>query len=296
MRGMSGARALATMGATGLALCLWQGEALALDCDEPGANCVYVQSPSGATEIAVDLESTGSSFAWKDWTFRGVDHLFAQSWWYQTPNDGEIYLGAFLTTSEVAADTLTLEFEVPAASGGPLFASLVYTVADSDRVSSVSEVLSFSNTGPTAIPVTLFAYTDFEVAGTTAGDTAFVDDEAAPTTLTQVDGSTTATVAADGSVLPSHWEIDQWRTLLNKFDRDMLPTILSDSTSPLTTDDVTHAFQFDFEVAAGGTTAISVVKTVAIAAPNGLAASGVGFAGLVLALGAAGRRRSAAAC
>ena len=282
--------------ALGLAAAImsWHGNASA-NCSVPGINCVFIESPSGETRAGFDIESSGSSFAWKDWFFKGVDNLFAQSWWYQTPGNGEVYLGAFLTSSVVAANTLTLEFEVPDALGNRLFVgNLSYTVTDSGNVSTVAEALTISNLGNDPLDLTFFVYTDFDLLGTAAGDTAFVDDATNPTAITQVKGGIQATVSVSGDVLPSAWEIAEWRGLLDQLDRDTLPTTLANLTSPLTSADTTHAFQFDFGVAAGGSTVVNVTKSVTLLAePHSVLAFGIGLAVLASGLFAPVGRRIA---
>lgn len=276
---------------------LWHGEAAA-NCSVPGVNCDFIDSPSGETTLGLDIESSGSSFAWKDWLFKGVDNLFAQSWWYQTPDNGEVYLGAFLTNAVVAANTLTLEFEVPADGDSRLFVgNLTYTVADSGKVSTVAEALTIVNPGSAPLDLTFFTYTDFDLQGTTAGDTAFVDDATSPTSITQVKGNVTATVAVSGDILPSAWEIAEWRELLDQLDTDTSPTTLSNLSSPLTSADTTHAFQFDFGVAAGGSTVVNVTKSVTVVSePDNVLAFGIGLTALIsglLLLAPVGRNASA---
>ena len=232
---------------------------------------------------------TLSQSGMSNWLVDGVDHLFQQWFWYRTGAMGSessldtlAQLGIFATDTnpftDPRDDTLAVLY-----GGSGYTVELLYTLrggALGSNVSDVTEQIIITNTGTSALEFHFFQYADFDIGGTSLGDTAWIQGG---NTAVQEDlaagFSFTETVVTP---MPSHYEVATWPSILNSLN-DGSPSTLLDIAGPVS-GDLTWAFQWDVTLGAGQSFIISKDKSIQIPAPAALAL--LGLAGL-----AARRRR-----
>ena len=81
---------------------------------------------------------------------------------------------------------------------------------------------------------------------------------------------TTVSLSAD------HGEANYYSATLTKLN-DYYPTTLNDNAGPLGPGDVTWALEWDFNISAGGTVNIDILKQITVPEPSAVCAFGVGL-------------------
>jgi MYXO-CTERM domain-containing protein len=222
-----------------------------------------------------------------------TDHLFANAWWWRGPGDTREYTfgnaavaggptsaGAIVGNNLGTLDTGGYDYTVTNATAGYSFtAALRWTITNpSGSMALVAYSAAITNTGASAIDMSLFAYTDYDVGDSTTNVYSFSGDTFTITRPTG--GGPTATFQGTGSFAHQAGPFGGVpRSLLTDADVDNLDNTVTGSPG-----DYTGAFQWNINVAAGGTVMVGGLMTAP--APGALALLGLG--GLV----AARRRRS----
>jgi hypothetical protein len=209
--------------------------------------------------VFIDPHSQSGAF---DWFVDTQDYLAQQWLWYRVGS-----------TAESSIDTLTL---LSVQQGTPFQATLLYTNSNLGFDLSVSytldggpagsgnadlgEQIKVNNYSGANLDFHLFLYSDFDLGGTAGGDqvTQLFNSPIGYISATQVDGSdlNQTTVNRGGD----HSEASFGNVTLLKLN-DGGPTILSDSNGATPgTGDANYTFQWDQNIAAGGTLLISVDK------------------------------------
>ncbi len=232
-----------------------------------------------------------------DWFVDGQDYLAKQWLWYRVGS-----------SAETSIDTLNLLGVIPTGTtqakssyaGLGFNLEVTYSLLGGTAGSGVSELaeqIKIINNSGSSLDFHLFLYSDFELAGTAAGDTVtsvnwspFPISAPGYSSATQVDGldlqqTTFGTFAnrAEATLLPT--------TLIHLNDAG--PSTLLNSGAnfgPVGPGDMTYAFQWDLTIANGGSKTIGVNKRldiVPIPEPTSIALAFLGLAGL----GAFGFRR-----
>lgn len=193
------------------------------------------------------------------WTIDGVDQLFQKWFWLNIGSNTAPTSFDTLSTpiglSLVSSSNATISYFPQGLSVNLGFA--LAGGAQGSGASYLAESVTIQNTNNNPIVVHVFAYSDFDLAGASEGDTV-----AFPTTNTVVQqgkGVTmTETVQAP---TPDEWEASWYDLILEILD-DGSPSTLSDALIPQAPGDQTFAYQWDETLAAGQTLTINLTDSV----------------------------------
>lgn len=222
-----------------------------------------------------------------------TDHLFANTWWWRGAGDTREYTfgnasvvggptsaGAIVGNNLGTLDTGGYDYTVSNATAGYSFtAALRWNITNpSGSMAMVAYSGAVTNTGNTALAISLFGYADYDVGGSTVNTYSITGDTfsitrptgGGPTALFQGVGNNAFQAGLFGG--PP-------RSILADADIDNLNNTVVGSPG-----DFTGAFQWDISVPAGGT--VTVGGTMTAPAPGAVALLGLG--GLL----AARRRRA----
>jgi hypothetical protein len=229
------------------------------------------------TTVSIDPHSQSGMF---NWDVDGVDQIFQQWFWFRIGDNPEASIDTLQLVSE---GVLGRNAEVVYAGNGFTIdiAYLVTGGTNGSGASDVAETIRIINTGTTSLDFHFFQYSDFDLNGSSGGQTV------------QILGGNTARQGGNGILLtetvvtpaPSHFEAAEFPDTIAKLN-DGSASDLNDN--PLASGDVTWAFQWDRVIAAGGTFVISKDKNITRNVPEPFS---LGIWGLGLALGAVAARR-----
>ena len=207
-----------------------------------------------------DTDSQANAF---NWVVDGVDQLFQQAFWYRIGNVAEQSLdvlphpveGITDTNFDGNFDTLFVRY-----SGVGFRVDVRYALdggTPGSRASDIAEQISIVNLGTSPLDFHFFQYSDFELNGTAANDSAVFTNANA---VRQFEGvlSVSETVITP---VPNHREIDFYPNTVIKLN-DGVATTLNDTPIGVVVGpgDMTWAYQWDITLAAGGTFQISKDK------------------------------------
>jgi hypothetical protein len=214
---------------------------------------------------SVDFNTNSQANA-TNWLVDGQDQLFQQGFWYRIGNAAEQSLdtlpigleGTTDTNFDLAHDTLFVRY-----NGAGFRIEIRYTLdggALGSGASDMGEQISVTNLGASPLDFHLFQYADFDLLGTTGGDTALFSNS---NTVRQYEGvhRLTETVVTP---VPSHRRIDFAPLILAGLN-DGVATTLSDTPAtnvPLGPGDVSWAYQWDVLIPVGGTFQVSKDKNL----------------------------------
>jgi hypothetical protein len=232
-----------------------------------------------ATPITIsDLNSSvtvdpSSAAGMSSWVVDGKNQLNRQWFWFRVGDAGPEHPlnEAVLVGAGSYQRYLAMDYTI-----GTVQVSISYTLtggAADSRWSDIAETIRFINTGPTAVQMHFFEYTDFNLAGSADTDTVVVDrNHAYQTGEDQMLSETIVTPR------PTHFEAAYAGETLARLN-DNNPTTLSDTPGPLS-GDVTWAYQWDFTLSAlNGTYIISKDKLIdPLPEPITLVTVGLGMA------------------
>jgi hypothetical protein len=203
---------------------------------------------------SVDFDPALSANAF-NWSVEGADQLFQQAFWYRVGNAPEqsvhsLPIGFQLasnTNSDPGLDTLNVVY-----NGAGFNIEITYRLdggVAGSGASDMGEQIAITNNSGAPLNFHFFQYSDFEILGTAANDTAvFLNAN----TVQQFEGlmSLNETVA---SPAPSHREIDFFDNTRNRLN-DGVATTLSDTPIGVFVGpgDMTWAYQWDVTIPASG--------------------------------------------
>jgi hypothetical protein len=243
-----------------------------------------------------DLNSTAtfdpySSDGMSSWAVDGVDQLQRQWFWYRVGDAAETPIN-FLATPQIKIndnnfnpgdDSLTVRY-----AGQGLRIDITHTLtggSDGSGKSDLAEVISITNTTTAAKSFHFYQYVDMDLAGTTFDSSLTLSGVPSPNTATQQDGY----YAVGETVLtprPSRYEAGDAATILGKL-QDGTATNLA-NVSSATGGNLAWAFQWDIQLAPGGTYQISKDKNLTVPEPSGMILASLA---IVLGLGYSLRKR-----
>lgn len=252
-----------------------------------GAAAVATTSLGAITVLAdgnsVARVDDSSSAGMTDWVVDGTDQMFQQWFWYRINTDadteessihtlGNMQSAVFDTNpfEDARPDTLALMYSGRGISIQPTW-SLVGG-SNGSGVSDMGESIVITNDRRTAISITFFQYSDFDLNGTAANDNV----RAVPpnfNTVVQFE----AGVALSETVVsprPDAYEVNLFPVTRNRLDDGFVDN-LTNVGGPVGPGDVTWAFQWDLTIPAGGSVVINKDKGI-VPAPGALALVGLG--------------------
>lgn len=231
---------------------------------------------NGNSSVDIFPTSQGGMATWK---VDGVNQLSRQWFWCR---DGpyEYSLDSLkaqppLLVQNAANELTTLHYDESNYTFG-----VHYTLtggAAGSGTSSMLENVSIHNAAATSLILHVFQYADFDLAGTSGDDTVtLLKDgsnrfyQAVQTDPTGVTSTTTVSITAD------HGEANFYSATLTKLN-DYYATTLNDNAGPLGPGDATWALEWDFNIAAGGTVNLDILKQIAVPEPSTATALGAGL-------------------
>mgnify|MGYP002279792125 CR=1 FL=1 len=250
-----------------------------------------------------DLNSTlttDSSTGITSWTVDGVNQLYQQWFWGRIgPSGGESSLGSALNFLHGSAtdtnfvidphkDTLSLAYGDADLTNSSFLVTLKLSLLGGGTGSKLSDLgtqgamynktLTFTNLTNTERTYHAFQYSDFDLGGNSANDTATATNA---NTIVQRGGGMILTDVAAANVTPK-WEIGPFSSILASLN-DGSPTTLSDSGSGMV-GDVTYAREWDFTLQPYGspnnTFALSLDQHISVPDPGTILLLGAGMLGL----------------
>jgi hypothetical protein len=217
------------------------------------------------------------------------DYLFQNWWWFRGPNDTrEFGLSRQVQGTQLSPNSAFLRYEE--VSGGANVAlrfDITYTLNQITPTSAAVTInWSITNLTDSAMPVSFFNYSDFDVLGTGNLYSHFVGPgvEVIRANASAINSAQFATMGADLR-LPTRWQVGPFsgtgapRTALS----DTAVTNLNDAMNGTNPGDQAGAFQWDVTIDGGGTVGGRLTKgyNFIVPAPGSLALLGLG--GLALA-------------
>jgi hypothetical protein len=232
------------------------------------------------------------------WQVDGIDHLASQQWYYRVGTSGpEASLGSLVYNgvSQPSADAATMFWS---GAGFDVELELGLTGGQlGSGVSDIAEAIKIINTGETALDFNLFLYTDFDLGGTSSGDTASMNYFGGIPSLagydraTQVDGLNSAEVTV--FEYAARGEVDFFANTVSKLLNGNTDNLASSGVSlgPLGPGDTTFAFQWGLNVATNSFEVITVDKRLDVVPIPEPTTAALGLLGLTLLIHASRRSR-----
>ncbi|MCS7049628.1 MAG: PEP-CTERM sorting domain-containing protein [Verrucomicrobiae bacterium] len=230
------------------------------------------------------------------WEVDGVDNVWEHWFWYRIGSSSESSLaslpivahGTTDTNFDGDDDTLFVRYELAGVVRFNVRLSLDGGSPGSN-VSDLAEQIQIRNLSGTAIRLSFFQYTDFDLFANPAGDSALIKLDPVtglPTEVVQWKGSAVLTevVLTPDATCGEISESPQILAKLTDFDADDL----SNTFGPVSLDDVTWALQWDFTLAPGQSVLISKDLRLVIPEPTTAGLVGLALLGVATAL----RRRA----
>jgi hypothetical protein len=233
------------------------------------------------------------------WEVDGIDHLASQQWYYRVGSAGpEASLGSLIYNgfSQPTPDAATMFW-----SGAGFDIEVDYNLLGGSigsGASDIAEAIKVINTDETTLDFNLFLYTDFDLGGTSGGDTASLNYFGNfPTSLAgydralQTEGINTAEVTVFEHA--ARGEVDFFANTVSKLLNGNTDDLASSGVSvgPVGPGDVTFAFQWNLNVGVGSFETITVDKRLDVVPIPEPTSAALGLLGLSLLVHAARRRR-----
>jgi hypothetical protein len=219
---------------------------------------VGIGSPAHAAIVTLsDLNSTAkidtdSVTGMFNWSVDGQNKLKQQWFWYRVGDTGpEAPINTISPASTSVGGTRVLFTTYTAQTFSVEVDYLLTGGQRGSDTSDMAETIRIHNNSSASLPFHFFQYADFDLSGTASADTvAFL----APNTVTQSYGATSLAETVVTPASSSHEAAVFPLTLAKLFDG--VPTTLNNNNSA-GPGDVTWAFQWDYNIAPGGTLIIS---------------------------------------
>jgi hypothetical protein len=227
----------------------------------------------GNSSVTIDNSNSLGAYAWY---VDGTTQLFQQQYWYGLGTGAQSSIDT-LSSTLLYSGTNVVGYSY-AGSGFDL--TTAYTLlggAAGSKTSDLGEAVRINNTSGSTLAFRLYLYTDFDLGGIPAGDTASIDAG-----LHHADQSGKGWIA-DTVVTPdaNHGEVNFWPSTLTSLDSGSLYT-LNGALGPLGPGDMTWALEWDVTIPAGSSWIMSLDKRLSyVPVPPTALLLGSGLLGLV---------------
>jgi uncharacterized protein (TIGR03382 family) len=245
------------------------------------ANAQLLNLTDQSASVLISADTQAGVF---EWDVSGIDHL-AKEWWWLQVGGSRFSVDALPVTSSQPAVNKAITTYTDAINGYTV--EISYELTGSDFASGQSllkEAVSIQNTSGSPLDISLFMYSDFDLGGNASGDTTSLfgvndsdfifGDTKGWTEASQRDGANSHGIIVNG--FPLLGEVDIFANTLNKLNTStdplitdaslvLAPTFGSPTVSEFGPDgpaDMTYAFQWDFNIAAGDGDGVGVDKSL----------------------------------
>ena len=218
------------------------------------------------------------------------DQIGGQSFWYRVGStSGEEPLGGYFGSGnlllqnafQATSNSLVTTYAASQPQAFSVAASYLLTDGASGT-SQLQSVLVISNLSASALDMHFFQYSMFHLNGLSVDD-----DTAAMFGSDAYQSDSTRFAFTAPSLAPTHAEVNDFNSLLFDEFMDGGPTTLNDITAPYGSNKVAFAYQWDLNIASGGSQTITISQTLGIVPePSTAVFFAVGAAALLF-----GRRR-----
>lgn len=214
-----------------------------------------------------------------------TDHLFRNTWHWRIngidTREFVFHSGAGFGFTEAGSGTPT-GTQSWTGLGGVFNAVLVSTLIDGGAAGQAMlvQTMTITNTGPAALSMALFNFSDYDVGGSASGDSASLLD---PVTIQAND--TGGSFIQHRGVGADAWQVTAFNTLYTGLTNSTVGD-LTNTGLPFGPGDYTGAFQWNESIAIGGSVSVTSVHSINMPVPAPGALALVGIAGLL-----GGRRR-----
>lgn len=211
------------------------------------------------------------------WIVDDVNHLYQQWWWYRIGNGPEQSISTLQLVSSVVSNNRLLIQNYSAQDFDLEVTWLLTGGAPNSGFSMVKEGATITNKSSSALYISLYEYSDFDILGTSGND---YGTHVNPNKVKQTEWP----VLVEESVTqtPSCWQMDNpWNilALLNDSDKDDL----TNQYAIYGPGDVAWAFQWDFVISPGRSAGVSKDKSISSVIPewNSLLLAAIGMVGTI---------------
>ncbi|HLH54950.1 MAG TPA: hypothetical protein VKY92_15170 [Verrucomicrobiae bacterium] len=217
--------------------------------------CGLIALVSGNSAVQIDPTTANGVYSW---TVDGIEQMSQQWFWIQSgTNTTQVSIDQVATAlgETITASSASFDYYTPG-----LIAKLSFLLQGGppgSHASTLVESVSLQNTTNTASTIHFYGYTDFDLGGSTDGDT--VSFPAANLALQQ--GKSMSATQTLGGPVPNFWEASWYALSLDSLQG---PThaVLSDKLNPPLAGDQTFAFQWDLAVPAGQSMILSFTNNI----------------------------------
>lgn len=230
-------------------------------------------SHNGST---VDIDEFSSTIT--SWIVGGTEHVYENSWYFRDGDAGTASLVSTIDPNPTVTLFGTQGAEVVYANGGLTVTINYFLQANSNgSAADLAEQVVFETVS--GINLRLFQYNDFDVSGTSGGDTA---TRLNSSTIFQVDGNFGVTTGA--TPIPEFSEMSLWSDVLSDITGTagyFLNTAAGSGIGETQSGDMTFAFQWNRDLGDRDSLLLSTNKVAAVPEPATLAVLGLGAAALL---------------
>lgn len=210
----------------------------------------------------------------------GVDHAFEHTYFLRNGDGGTASgLASFSLDSSSQPITNFLQLVY---SNGTFRIQIRYLLTDGGMQADLAESVVVTNISGQTASMRLFQYSDWDLANTSSNDTV---TRLNSSTMQQTDGSVSGNTAVHGGTpIPDFSGLsafDVIRDDITTTNGYFLDTAAGAGLGQSFSGDATYAFQWNRDLAAGGTFTMSTDKVLAVPEPGSMIALGLGAAALL---------------
>lgn len=209
-----------------------------------------------------------------EWTVDGVEHLYAQEFYFRRAGyNDEANIGSLGIEGIAVNDTNTFtddrddSINTLYSDGQGLEIETLFTLrggSDGSGVSSIAEQISITNTGTSTMFISFFQYVDFDLGGDSSDDWGQILDG----NIAQQFDDEFALAETVVTPQPTLFQMGDYEDMSELWTNDVVDNLNGDDSYQ---GDVAWAFQWDIELEAGDSFLISKNKTLGVPTPGSLA-------------------------